>query len=70
MKAILNVHFNNMSKTSPNNLLQPGPTHVVPLFTARLRKSLRRPSGREMNMTYNGIDMSMVTLNPMMEHNK
>ena len=32
----------NEPQTMPNNLLQPGPTHVLPLLTARLRKTVRQ----------------------------
>jgi hypothetical protein len=41
----------------PNRLVQPGPTHVVPLLTARLTKALGRPPGgillREQQIRYN-----------------
>ena len=29
----------------PNEIIQPGPTHVVPLLTARLIKTLGTPPG-------------------------
>jgi hypothetical protein len=41
----------NKQQIMPNGLVQPGPTHVVPLLTARLTKALSNPLNTGLSAT-------------------